>query len=117
MQFVAGWSEVTEHYFNQHLRGELTFQEQRRCRVRAMAERCQVQLSDAEADRIFQQYLRVYEDSWSLFDDASALLAELRRVGRRMGVITNGEGSQQRHKLKISGIAAMFEPVVISGDI
>ena len=42
---------------------------------------------------------------------------ELRRIGHRLGLITNGPADVQRAKLAATGLGAWFDAVVISGEV
>ncbi|WP_067477410.1 HAD family hydrolase [Actinomadura hibisca] len=52
---------------------------------------------DARADAWFASYLARYEARWRAFPDVAPALAGL--AGLRLGVVTNGEATQQRAKL------------------
>jgi putative hydrolase of the HAD superfamily len=54
--------------------------------------------------------------SCTLLPDAAAVLAELRLRGYKLGVITNGEEWSQMRKLSVSGLAPLFDLLVISGQ-
>lgn len=49
------WDEISERHYRRYQSRELTFQEQRRGKVR---EFLQVEVDDAEADELFEGYLR-----------------------------------------------------------
>lgn len=110
-KFVANWSRAHRRNFDRYLLGELTYDEQRRARVR---ETIDVRLTDAESDRLFDIYLEVYESSWRLFDDVQECLEQL--AGHRLGVISNGQSRQQRAKLERLGIAERFDEILISEE-
>jgi putative hydrolase of the HAD superfamily len=110
-EFVAKWSAAHRRSFDRYLRGELSFEEQRRARVR---ETVGTSLDDAAVDRLFDIYLSVYESSWRLFDDVLPCLDAL--AGYRLGVISNGQSRQQRAKLASLGIADRFDHVLISTE-
>ncbi len=109
--FVTRWSAAHRRSFERYLRGELSYEEQRRARVR---ETVDTPLDDAAADRLFDIYLRVYESSWRLFDDVLPCLDAL--GGHTLGIVSNGQSRQQRAKLANLGIAARFEHVLISTE-
>jgi putative hydrolase of the HAD superfamily len=109
--FVASWSRALRHYFDLYLGGRLTFEEQRRARMRATVSS---DLTDEEADRLFALYAEAYESAWSLFPDVTACLDSL--AGHRLGIISNGQREQQVRKLKRSGVLEKFDCVVISED-
>jgi putative hydrolase of the HAD superfamily len=109
--FLLGWSAALDQHFGRYLAGEVSFQGQRRDRVRQTID---PDLSDAAADDLFEGYLATYEANWSLFPD---VLPCFERVSpRRLGVVSNGQGSQQRRKLARTGIADRFECIVISEE-
>ncbi len=110
-EFRALWTESQERSFADYLAGQITFQEQRRARIREVAARA---ISDAEADQLFSIYLTGYESAWALFPDVLPCLNQL--SGYRLGVLTNGDAVQQRAKLWRTGIASRFECVVISSE-
>ena len=110
--FVEKWRATTETYLQLFIEGRLSFQEQRRLRLRDIFRK---PLSEAEADELFEQYLGFYEDNWELFPDA---LPCLERLGSwSLGIITNGNGRQQRQKLEELGIADCFDIVIVSQDV
>ncbi len=113
-EFVERWRTLTEHNVQRYLAGELSFQGQRRERLRQVFANKR-SLSDAEADTIFDAYLGFYEISWKLFPDVEDCLNDLSDF--RLGIISNGNAVQQRQKLDSLGIAERFKTIVISGDI
>jgi putative hydrolase of the HAD superfamily len=108
--FPSAWRTALQHHFDRHIRGELSYAEQRRERIRAVFHA--PTLTDDEADRRMREFLEIYEASWQLFDD---VLPALDALGdRRLGVITNGTDLQQRGKLERLGIADRFEVILTS---
>jgi putative hydrolase of the HAD superfamily len=108
--FPSVWRTALQHYFDRHIRGELSYVEQRRERIRAVFQA--PALTDDDADRRMQEFLEIYEGSWQLFDDVLPVLDAL--GGRPLGVITNGTDVQQRGKLERLGIADRFAVVLTS---
>lgn len=51
-----------------------------------------------------------------LFPDAVATLAALRDRGVALGLVTNGDAREQRHKIERHGLAPFFRAVVIEGE-
>src|SRR5688572_926000 len=80
-EFTARWAESSERHFARYLAGEVSFQEQRRARVR---EASSSDLPDSLADDLFAAYLSEYEGSWSLFPDVLPCFASLGE--HRLGV-------------------------------
>jgi putative hydrolase of the HAD superfamily len=113
-EFVNSWHSLAKKHIRRHLRGEISFQEQRRARLRELFLPSR-DLTNEEADHLFASYLREYEDNWALFPETRESLAGL--ASYKLGVISNGESDQQRRKLVSTGINTLFSVILISGDI
>jgi putative hydrolase of the HAD superfamily len=109
--FREAWVAAMREHFPRYLRGELTYEEQRRARLRQTID---PHLSDADADDLFQHYFRAYRAAWSLFPDVLPCLAAL--SAHTLGIISNGNGIEQRAKLASTGIADRFQMMFISAD-
>ena len=110
--FPQRWNEVTEKYVQLFLVNKISFQQQRRNRLRKIFQK---DFTNSEADEIFDIYLKFYEKNWQLFDDVIPCLNKLRP--RKLGIISNGDKYQQRQKLRDLNILDRFEVIVISDDI
>ena len=113
-EFLERWKTLTEINVHRYLAGELSFQGQRRERLRQLFAH-KKPLSDDEADAIFDSYLKVYESSWELFPDVKNCLNEL--TGIKLGIISNGNAIQQKQKLTSLEILDRFSIIMISGDV
>jgi putative hydrolase of the HAD superfamily len=111
-EVAADWAVVSEKHYRRYQRRELTFAEQRRLRVR---EFLGVEVSDAEADALFDGYVRRYEAGWTVYDDAVPGLRAAREAGLGVVVLTNGDGDHQRFKLDRLGLAGEID-LLIAGD-
>jgi putative hydrolase of the HAD superfamily len=110
-QFVSDWAAALDRHFPRFLAGELSFQGQRRERIRQVVDSA---LTDEAADEVFAGYQDAYEAAWALFPDVLPCLENL--SNGRVGIISNGQVEQQRRKLKNTGIEARFECIVISEE-
>ena len=110
--FPQRWEAVTEEYVQQFLAHKISFQQQRRNRLRKIFQK---DFTNRAADELFAVYLEFYEDHWQLFDDVIPCLDMLRP--RKLGIISNGDKNQQRQKLEALNILNRFKVVVISDDI
>jgi len=99
-EFVSRWAAALERHFGRYLAGEITYQGQRRARVREVVDPA---LPDEAADQLFSRYLAAYEAAWSLFPDVRSCLDQL--SPHHLGVISNGQAQQQRKNLMHTGIA------------
>jgi putative hydrolase of the HAD superfamily len=111
VDFIADWRAAERRHYPRFLSGEIGLEEQRRARLREVLD---CDLSDEAADALFVGVLAAYEAAWSLFPDVLDCLDSL--AGHRLGVITNGDSTQQRRKLTATGIADRFSFVLVSGD-
>jgi putative hydrolase of the HAD superfamily len=111
---LAAWDEAFDEHFPRYLRGEVTMAESRAARIRAWAGRLGIAV-EAGAEPAWYEWYRVgYEAGWARFADVAGCLDAL--AGLRLGVITNGDGAQQRAKVAALGLDGRFAAVIISGD-
>jgi putative hydrolase of the HAD superfamily len=112
---VSRWHLVEERHFARHLSGELSFQEQRRARVREMLGGSGgegVHLDDAAADAWFAGYNARFEAAWTAYDDVAAALDVMAAHDLAVGIVTNVGADLQRRKLERVGLGGRFEVVV-----
>jgi len=108
-EFHARWKAAHDRHYRRFLRGESSYLESSRDRVR---EALDPATTDAAADEIFATYLSEYEDGWALYTDVIPCLDRLRHVP--LGVISNGRTIEQKWKLKTLGVADRFRCVCVS---
>jgi putative hydrolase of the HAD superfamily len=113
-EFATRWRMATEKHTRRYLSGELSFQGQRRERLKELFAHHRI-LSNAEADTLFETYLDSYEKNWTLFSDVEFCLDQL--AGTRLGIISNGQAYQQRRKLIHMGLLDRFSTVIISEEL
>ena len=112
-EFAEVWHEAAERGWQRYVSGELSFEEQRMWRVdqvvamQAKTGTSRQPLTEREVCDIFERYLVLYEESWLLYPDALPCLEAFSTYP--LGMITNGEGGQQRRKLDYTGIARFFD--------
>ena len=68
------------------------------------------------AATIAGEFLRRRRERWRLFPDARACLSAWRAAGIPLGLVTNGDASQQRHKIERHELAGFFDVIVIEGE-
>ncbi len=115
---VRLWDEVAERHFPAFRAGEITFQEQRRRRLREFLPQVGVVAEDMDGtqlDAVFEDYLRHYEAAWCAYEDAVPCLSALE--GIRLAVLSNGDQSQQEDKVHRTGLARYFEAVMTSSSL
>lgn len=101
--FYEEWCRVAVKHYSRYLKGELTFGQQQ---AERMKELVKGEISDKEASAIFDTYIHHFEQHWKPYDDVLPCLQKL--SGYRLGVITNGDSSQQRMKLERNGVEGLF---------
>ncbi|MEV6980048.1 HAD family hydrolase [Sphaerisporangium sp. NPDC051017] len=114
------WKELERHAMDRYAAGELTFLGQRRLRIVSLAAELGLGAwDDTRAEAWFATYLRHYEAAWRLFPDVRPVLDVLieRHPRVRLGVLTNGDSQQQRHKLRDIGLADDLPAVIISSEV
>jgi putative hydrolase of the HAD superfamily len=111
---VVAWDEAFAEHFPPYLRGEVTMAQSRAARIRAWAARLGIPVGAGSEPDWFGWYLAGYEAGWAGFGDVAGCLGAL--SGLRLGVITNGDGEQQRAKLAALGLDGRFEAVIVSGE-
>ncbi|MGI5177229.1 HAD family hydrolase [Dactylosporangium sp. CA-152071] len=106
------WATVQERHLEAWRAGLVTFQQQRRGRLRdflaALGTPCE---DDGRLDTLFSGFLLMYEQSWAAYPDARPALAAIRRAGLRTAVLTNGIEEQQTAKLARIGLRDLAGPV------
>ncbi|MBW8484096.1 HAD family hydrolase [Actinomadura parmotrematis] len=111
---AARWTELAWEADRRYLAGDLDWTGQRRFRVTALARELGLgDWDEARADAWLAGYLARYEAAWRAFPDVGPALAALR--GRRLGVVTNGDGVGQRAKVERLGLGAVLPYVLASG--
>jgi putative hydrolase of the HAD superfamily len=109
------WQRAFEEHWPRYLSGELTFEETRIARIRTWSERLSLFVQPGDELSWFDAYRAGYESGWAAFEDVTPALREL--AGLQLGVVTNGDGAQQRAKLGALGLGRAFEVVICSGDV
>jgi putative hydrolase of the HAD superfamily len=110
--FYTRWHAAAQRHFATYNAGEISYQEQRRRRIR---EFFGAALSDPAADDLFKVYLVGYEASWALFPDALPCLDALRH--QPLGIISNNGSEATRRKLRRMQIEDRFADVVTPDTI
>ncbi len=104
-QALARWREVTDAQWARFAAGEVSFEGQRRDRVRVFLGQ---ELSDPEADAWFRRYMAHYEAAWALFPDVLPALA----ASHRHAVLSNSSLHVQDRRLRVLGVHDRFEAIL-----
>ncbi|MFI7503103.1 HAD family hydrolase [Streptomyces sp. NPDC049687] len=112
-QALARWREVTDQQWARFSAGEVTFEGQRRDRVRVFLG---ARLTDDEADDWFLRYRTHYEAAWALFPDVLPVLDALAATHRH-AVLSNSSLTVQDHKLRVLGVHDRFETILCAAEL
>jgi putative hydrolase of the HAD superfamily len=107
---ARAWLQLEQTIYHRFLADELSFQEQRRERLRQflpLAGRA-IPATDTLLDGLFDVYLQSYQDAWAAFPDAEPALRCLHDGGMPVGVITNGNHRQQTLKVSEIGLGPLI---------
>ncbi len=109
------WLRLEREHFAAFTSGAISFEEQRRRRVRAFLQLVSsAGVGEEDLDELFAEYVTFYESHWVAFDDVGGVLADLAAAGYVLGVLTNGQRTQQVAKLARIGLLDRFAVVVAS---
>ena len=111
-QFADVWERILMKHFERFCRGELSVWGQRRERMREVFG--DPQLSDAECDRLYRDFVAEYEPATRAYDDVMPAIEQLKN--QRLGIISNGIRDQQIGKLERAGLLQFFPLRVFSED-
>ena len=112
-EFKQTWSAAVDRYFKKYIAREITFQEQRRHRIRDVF---RLESPDLPlVDEILDNFVRYYEDAWCPYPDTLSTLQKVRP--RKIGLITNGDSRQQRQKIASLGIGEFLDVICISSEL
>jgi putative hydrolase of the HAD superfamily len=70
-----------------------------------------------ELEKLANDYTRIHETLWYLFDDVEETLKNIKFKEIKLGIITNGTSESQRGKLKRFNIEKYFDYFYIEGEI
>lgn len=105
-EVVRSWLDAEERRVSAWQRGEVSWAEQRRQRLREILPQIARPVGDeAELDHVFGGYLSRYEAAWRCFDDVEDAVGMVASAGLRVAVLTNGAQRQQDQKLEAVGLS------------
>ena len=108
---LDGWREITMQQWVRFERGEISFLDQRRQRLR---EFLGAPFTNEEADEAFAPYRSAYQSSLRCFEDVPEFMARTAHLPRI--VITNGDRDQQLQKLHATGLTGHVNAVITPMD-
>ncbi|MGT2427311.1 HAD family hydrolase [Amnibacterium kyonggiense] len=115
----AAWFAAQDRRLAQWRAGSLTWEEQRRERLRDVLPAIGEPVgTDDELDALFASgYGAAYRRSWHGFEDAAPTIRALHAAGIATAVLTNGAEDQQVAKLRAVGLLDLVGAVVTAGAL
>ncbi|MBA3489344.1 MAG: HAD hydrolase-like protein, partial [Longispora sp.] len=115
----AEWQRLEAIHMRAYLNKAVTFQEQRRTRLRGVLSaygQDAMAVSDAKADELFTIYSRHYEKAWTAYDDVPEAMDFLGTAPAGVAVLSNGDRLQQEAKLASIGLTLKL-PLFTPSDV
>lgn len=115
-QLTRAWSRIEQANYDRFLAKELSFEEQRRERLREFLPLvgAAVPRTNGELDELFARYLQSYEEAWTAFPDAITTVRYVRAMGLPIAVVTNGNHNQQSLKISRIGLEGLLDGIFSS---
>jgi putative hydrolase of the HAD superfamily len=115
---AAAWFAAEERHFPAWQAREISWQEQRRRRLRDFLPLIGHPVgTEAELDAVFAGYAASYEAAWTRFDDVLPALHDLAVLGLPTAVLTNGTAAQQNAKVAAIGLSGTIGPVFTAEEL
>jgi putative hydrolase of the HAD superfamily len=70
-----------------------------------------------EIEKLANDYTRIHEELWYLFDDVEETLKKIKYKEMKLGIMTNGTSESQRGKLKRFNMEKYCDYIYIEGEI
>ena len=115
-EFAKIWNKVTFEQYEKYAKREVSFEEHRINRMKNLFYNFNVNISDNEAEKFFKIFMKLNEKCWMLFDDTLEVIKKLNKK-YILAVITNGDGIQQRKKLRKMKIEKYFREIIVSKEV
>lgn len=117
-RLVEAWFDSEHRHFESWRSGQITFEEQRRRRLRDLLPLIGSDVpSEPDLDLLFAGFLAEYEAAWQAFDDVLPVITFLTANGFDLAVLTNGTAAQQNAKVTRIGIRDRLTAVFTSEEL
>lgn len=115
-EHVDRWFALEARHYERCQRGEISYVEQRRIRIRSFLKGWDL-ADDAVADDTYAGFLACYQAAWRAFGDAVDAVEKALGAGLRVAILTNGERPIQERKVRRTGLSRLGVPVFASSDL
>lgn len=111
---IRRYSEINDGYWKRLERGELTRREVQIGRFESFLEE---QGADCSAEEMNAFYMQTIANCFRYVEGAEKLLKDLRSLGCKLYVVSNGTRSVQHGRMRRAGLTDFFDDVFLSEDI
>ena len=115
VDFVKTWDDLTEFHYAFYSRKEISYEEQRKRRITDLFAKYNVPMKK-DAIAIYDDYLVFFMDCWEAYDDAYDALSSLKNKNYKIGLLSNGDITQQKQKLEKVGLIKFFDYINASSE-
>lgn len=84
----VAWLKLEDVHFHEYTAGSISFQEQRRRRMRGLLNSISLEPDAHDVDGLFADYLDHYRRAWAPYPDVTDALSELREMGLFLAPLT-----------------------------
>jgi len=113
LTFYAKWKEAVPKYHKMYTDGIMTFEQQRKERVRDSFGNADI--SDSIVSDVVKTFDQYFKEGWKPFYNTLDILEYFKQED--LGIITNGSSKQQNEKIDILGIRHYFKCIIISDEV
>src|SRR5699024_100809 len=92
------WAEIEIKWVSRYERGDLSHPQQRRERAKEFTG--QLHLTDEQATKLYDGFIRGYQAHWAAFDNAIPTIHTALAAGKKVGILTNGAREMQEGKVR-----------------
>ncbi|KAI6781410.1 uncharacterized protein J7T54_002303 [Emericellopsis cladophorae] len=118
-QLAEAYCRGHDRAYAKHISGEITIQQTDVVKVKLFYK--YLGLAEPRSRWVRDEFRRIYKpayrDSRRAVAGSKDMLRTLRAHGKKVGVVTNGDHSEQMNKIEILGLAELLDCVVTSGEL
>jgi len=92
------WAEIEFKWVSRYERGDLSHPQQRRERAKEFTG--QLHLTDEQATKLYDGFIRGYQAHWAAVDIAIPTIHTALAAGKKVGILTNGAREMQEGKVR-----------------
>ena len=113
--FARVWDDLTEFHYADYTKKRISYEEQRKRRIIDLFDTFEIEMPLFPLE-VYDIYLKFFEKNWICFEDVNITLKSLKTKGYKLGIISNGDYSQQVQKLKNTKIFDYFDYIETSSE-